>query len=71
MRRYYFHFEGNRPHTDETGEFLEDDEAAWAAALRLVRDVENGLRPGENWTLRVVSEDTPVYILRVMTKRYR
>jgi hypothetical protein len=69
MLRYYFHFEGSRPHADETGELLKGDDAAWEAALRLVRDVEHGLRPGEDWTLRVVNETGPVFILTMTTKR--
>ena len=72
MQRYCFHFEGSRPYTDEAGELLKSDEAAWDAALRLVRDVENRLRPGDQWTLRVFSEDTPVFILlRMTTERCR
>ncbi|WP_456702176.1 DUF6894 family protein [Bradyrhizobium sp. USDA 4449] len=71
MQRYYFHFEGSRPHTDKAGEFLKSDEAAWDAALRLVRDVENGLRPGDQWILCVSSDDTPVFILRMTTERCR
>jgi hypothetical protein len=69
MRRYYFHFDGSRPHVDDTGEILKNDEAAWAAALRLARDVEHGLRPGADWTLRVVNETRPVFILTMTTKR--
>lgn len=69
MPRYYFHFEGSRPHTDDTGEFLKDDKAAWKAALRLARDVEDGLQPGEDWTLRVLNETKPVFILRMTTQR--
>ncbi|MGY4370543.1 hypothetical protein ACVW1A_006608 [Bradyrhizobium sp. LB1.3] len=67
MLRYYFHFEGSRPHADETGELLKRDDAAWEAALRLVRDVEQ--RPGEDWTLRVVNETGPDFILTMTTKR--
>ena len=69
MPRYYFHFRGTRPHTDETGELHSGDDAAWEAALRLARDVEHGLRPGEDWTLCVVNETRPIFILTMMTKR--
>ena len=52
MQRYYFHFEGNRPHTDTTGEMLLDDEAAWREAVRLLRDVEHAvLRARRAWPL--------------------
>ena len=53
MPRYFFHFEGQQPHTDTTGEALTDDEAAWREAVRLSRDVEHALRPGDSWTLSV------------------
>jgi hypothetical protein len=69
MPRYYFHFEGSRPHIDETGELLKSDEAAWELALRLARDVEHGLQPGEDWTLRVVDGTRPVFILTMTTRR--
>jgi hypothetical protein len=71
MLRYYFHFEGSRPHTDEAGEFLKSDEAAWEIALRLARDVEHGLQPGDEWTLRVVNEEELVFILTMTTKHFR
>ncbi|WP_377830934.1 tRNA 5-methylaminomethyl-2-thiouridine synthase (plasmid) [Bradyrhizobium lupini] len=51
------------------GELLKSDEAAWEAALRLARDVEHGLRPGESWTLRIECENRPVFILSMTTKR--
>jgi hypothetical protein len=53
MPRYFFHFEGQQPHTDTTGEALTDDEAAWREAVRLSRDVEHALRPGDSWTQRI------------------
>jgi len=43
MARYFFHFEGQQPHTDTTGETLLDDDAAWREAVRLSRDVEHAL----------------------------
>lgn len=53
MPRYLFHFEGQQPRTDTTGEALPDDGAAWREAVGLSRDVEHALRPGDSWTLSV------------------
>jgi hypothetical protein len=71
IRRYYFHFEGNKPHTDTTGEMLPDDEAAWREAVRLLRDVEDAVRPGDGWTLCVSDGDEPVFVLALVTRKYR
>ena len=71
MRRYYFHFEGNKPHTDTMGEMLPDDETAWREAVRLLRDVEHDVRPGESWTLCVSDEGEPVFVLALVTRKFR
>ena len=71
MPRYFFHFEGTRPHRDTTGENLSDDEAAWREAIRLSRDIEHGVRPGDDWTLRVFDDSEPVFVLAMITQRYR
>jgi hypothetical protein len=42
MPRYYFHIDGEKPHSDGTGEELEHDARAWEAAVRTVRDIESG-----------------------------
>jgi hypothetical protein len=62
MPRYFFHFEGQQPHTDTTGDALTDDEAAWREAVRLSRDVEHALRPGDSWTLSVFDGTGPVFV---------
>jgi Domain of unknown function (DUF6894) len=71
MPRYFFHFEGQQPHTDTTGEALHDDEAAWREAVRLSRDVEHALRPGDSWTLSVFDGSEPVFVLAMVTRRFR
>jgi len=71
MPRYFFHFEGHKPHTDTTGEILAGDEAAWREAVRLSRDVEHALRPGDSWTLGVYEESEPVFVLAMVTRRFR
>jgi hypothetical protein len=71
MARYFFHIEGEKPHRDEIGEDLPDDEAAWRAAMRLARDVEDNLRPGQTWHLDIRDRDEPVYIIAITTHRQR
>ena len=71
MRRYYFHFEGKQPHTDTTGELLPDDEAAWREAVRLLRDVEHAVLPGDSWTLCVSDGEEPVFVLALVTRKFR
>lgn len=71
MRRYFFHFEGQKPYTDTTGEVLADDAAAWREAVRLSRDVEHALRPGDSWTLHVFDGTEPVFVLALVTRRFR
>jgi DNA-binding IclR family transcriptional regulator len=71
MARYFFHIEGEKPHRDEIGEDLPDDEGAWRAAVKLARDVEDNLRPGQTWHLDVRDGDEPVYIVAITTRRQR
>jgi hypothetical protein len=71
MARYFFHIDGEHPHRDEVGEDLPDDRAAWLAAMRLARDIESNLRPGQDWHLDVREEDTPVYFVEIKTHRRR
>ena len=46
MARYFFHIDGQRPHRDDQGEELRDEAAAWRAAIRHTRDIEDGFAPG-------------------------
>lgn len=71
MPRYYFNIDGDHPFRDELGEELADDAAAWAEALRLGRDVEGKLKPGQRWQLYVVENGTPVFIISVASRRLR
>lgn len=71
MARYYFHIDGQCPHCDEYGEDLPHDEAAWQAALRLMRDIEDGFRPGHTWRLDVHDGTVPVYLVEITTHRRR
>jgi hypothetical protein len=68
MPRYFFHIEGDRPYHDEFGDELSHHEAAWREALRLARDIEDGLVPGRNWRLVVCLDDTRLYTVEISTK---
>jgi hypothetical protein len=69
MARYYFHIEHAQPHTDELGEDLPGDAAAWAEALWLMRDVEDRIKPGDKWILKVRRHSEPIYWIQVITEQ--
>ena len=70
MPRYFFHIEGEKPHHDEVGKELADDGVAWTQAVRMLRHTENGMQPGDNWTLRVFKGEEPIYVIAVVSRRY-
>jgi hypothetical protein len=49
---------------------LADDVVAWAQADRMLRHTENGMQPGDNWTLRVFKREEPIYVIAVVSRRY-
>jgi hypothetical protein len=71
MPRYYFHIDGERPHSDAEGEEHPDDAAAWRSAVRLTRDIETGFEPGHRWSLVVHEGTTPVYLIEIAARRSR
>jgi hypothetical protein len=71
MTRYFFHIDGNRPHRDELGEHLADDDAAWRAAIQHTRDIESNFQPGDTWRLDVHEGGKLVYIVEIVTHRRR
>jgi hypothetical protein len=71
MARYFVHIDGNKPHRDDMGEVFADDAAAWEAALRFTRDIEDGFHAGHTWRLGVHDGTTPVYLIQITTSRYR
>jgi hypothetical protein len=71
MTRYFFHIDGERPHRDEVGEELSTDAAAWSVAMRLARDIEDSLGPGQDWKLEVHDADTAVFLVAITTRRFR
>jgi hypothetical protein len=71
MPQYFFHIDGDHPSRDESGEQLENDAAAWAEALRLSRDIEGKMKPGQRWRLYVVETGEPVLLISIATRRLR
>jgi len=71
MARYFFHIDGDRPHRDEHGEECPHDAAAWQAAVRLTRDIEDGFQPGQQWRLEVHDGIVPVYLVEIVARRLR
>jgi uncharacterized protein DUF6894 len=71
MQKYFFHIAGAKPHRDDSGTPLRDDDAAWREAKRLARDIEDNLQPGESWQLEVTGESGPVYTLTFVSRRHR
>jgi hypothetical protein len=50
------------------GEHHPNEESAWRDALRLVRDIEQTLKPGGEWTLRVVEGEKPIFEIEVKAR---
>jgi hypothetical protein len=55
MPRYFFNVHNVSPSTDDSGEDLPDDEAAWKEATEyageLFKDIDGTFRPGQEWAL--------------------
>jgi uncharacterized protein DUF6894 len=71
MHIYQFHIAGIRPFHDVEGMELADADTAWAEALRLVRDIEGSLQPGESWSLEVVEDGTTIFRIKLETANLR
>ncbi|MGY3615060.1 DUF6894 family protein [Bradyrhizobium sp. USDA 10063] len=71
MHTYQFHIGGLRPFHDVEGMELPDAETAWAEALRLVRDIEGALQPGEGWALDVVEDGATIFRISLETADLR
>jgi hypothetical protein len=71
MTRYFFHIDGNQPHRDEMGEEFADDTAAWRAAVRFTRDIEDGFHPGHTWRLEVHDGTLPVCLIEITASPHR
>ena len=71
MHIYQFHIAGLRPFHDREGAELPDAGTAWAEALRLVRDIERSLQPGESWSLDVVEDGATIFRISLATEDLR
>jgi hypothetical protein len=69
MPTYQFRISGSNPFYDADMQ-LPSSEAAWEEALRLVRDIEDSLRPGDSWTLNVGEEGMAIFRISVTTEHF-
>jgi uncharacterized protein DUF6894 len=71
MPRYFFHISNGHPFKDPKGEGLQDDDAAWAEALRTVRDIESSLNldGSRHWTIEVKRDETSIFRIDVFAER--
>lgn len=74
MPRYFFNVYDVQPSTDDQGEDLPDDEAAWREATTfagaLFRDIDGKYRPGQEWSLEVTdAAKRPIYLIRIGSRK--
>jgi hypothetical protein len=69
MAHYYYDISGDSPYLDVGGTAHSSDSAAWHDAVRLVRDIEEHLRPdGGKWGLTVREDGRIVYRIEVTAR---
>lgn len=73
MPRYFFNVHNVRPSTDNDGEELPNNEAAWHEATliagEIFKDIDGNFRPEQEWSLEVADEQRkPLYIIRITSK---
>ena len=71
MPLFKFDISGSRPFVDGNGMELASAEVAWEEAVRLVRDIEGFLEPGENWMLEVSQGDAAIFRIKVISEDIR
>jgi hypothetical protein len=74
MPRYYFNIHNVTPSTDDVGEELPDNEAAWRQATivagEIFKDMDGKFRPGHDWVLEVTGEARkPIYVIKMKPGR--
>jgi uncharacterized protein DUF6894 len=71
MPRYFFNISNGHRFQDPNGEELQDDDAAWAEALRTVRDIESSLDldGSSHWSIEVKREETSIFRIDVFAQR--
>jgi hypothetical protein len=68
MPMYFFDIRNGATHADEIGNELPNDAAAWREALRTAREIEDVLAPGNNWSMTVRREGTPLYHVEIRSE---
>ena len=67
MQRYFFNVHNVQPSTDEIGEELPNDDAAWKEATMIagefLKDIDGKFRPGQEWSLEVTDEGQEAAVL--------
>ncbi|WP_375142238.1 hypothetical protein [Bradyrhizobium sp. CCGB12] len=76
MPRYFFNVHDVQPSTDDLGEELPDDDAAWREATKfagaLLNDIDGKYRPGQEWSLEVMDEARrPLYFINIGSRKMR
>jgi hypothetical protein len=76
MPRYFFNVHDVEPSTDDHGEELLDDEAAWREATYfaggVLKDIDGKFRPGQCWSIEVMNEaGRAIYCLRIEAKKLK
>jgi uncharacterized protein DUF6894 len=71
MPRYFFNISNGHRFQDAKGEELQDDDTAWAEALRTVRDVESSLElnGSRHWSIEVKRGETSIFRIDVFAER--
>jgi hypothetical protein len=74
MPRYFFNMYGVRAFTDDVGDELANDDAAWyeatLVAAQTFRDIDGKFRPDQEWRLEVTNDhQTPLFSIRIISKR--
>ncbi|WP_409362755.1 DUF6894 family protein [Bradyrhizobium sp. CIR18] len=74
MPRYFFNVHSAEPSTDDTGEDLPDDEAAWhdatLFAAEVLKDIDGRFRPGQEWSLEVTDENgKPIFFINIGSRK--
>jgi hypothetical protein len=79
MPRYFFnihHLDPSHDGTDDLGEELEDDQAAWKEATlvasEMFRDIDGKFQPSQRWSLEVAdSAGKPLYYIRIIGEQVK
>jgi hypothetical protein len=76
MARYFFNIHGAGARSDEQGEELPNNEAAWREATiiagELFKDIDGKFRPGQQWALEVTDENRKsLYTIRISAQELK